>query len=214
MNRTVSMLLVASLILLLGVGCVSNKKFETAIADVTSRVDGVQGGVETNSEKIDKLAKVDDEIKGEVAGVKVAADEASKTGAAAMAKAEEAAKAARGKVIWQVTLTNSDVRFGVDKTELSDSGNAVLDDLVAKLKAFDKMVFLEVQGHTDASGGESYNKVLGYKRAEAVRDYLHGKGIPLNLMSVISYGESKPLADNSSRDGRAQNRRVEILVLE
>ena len=66
----------------------------------------------------------------------------------------------------------------------------------------------------DASGNETYNKYLGEKRAEIVRDYLHEQGMPLNLMSTISYGEERPLADNATRDGRAQNRRVEVLVLE
>ncbi len=214
MKQTASMLLVVGLILLLGVGCVSNKKFETAIADVTSRVDNAQGSIEANSEAIDKLGKADEAIKAEVQGVAGVAAAAQEAGAAALVKAEAAESAARGKVIWQVTLSNSDVRFGVDKTELATSGSAALDSLVAKLKSMDKLVYLEIQGHTDAAGSEAYNKVLGYKRAEAVRDYLHAQGIPLSLMSVVSYGESKPVANNSTKEGRATNRRVEVLVLE
>ncbi len=214
MKQSASLLLVVGLILLFGVGCVSNKKFETAISDVTSRVDDAQGALEANSEKIDALGKVDEAIRGEVAGVAATANAAKETGAAAFAKAESAEQAARGKVIWQVTLSNNDVRFGVDKTELADSGRVVLDDLVTKLMSLGKLVYLEIQGHTDSVGSETYNKVLGRKRAEAARDYLHSKGIPLNLLSVVSYGESKPIADNSDASGRATNRRVEILVLE
>ncbi len=213
MKQKATLLLIAVLVLVFSVGCVSNKKFDAAIADVTSRVDGVQGSVEANGEKISSLEKADTAIRGEVSKAAAAASKAQDASAAAMTKAEAAEKAARGKVIWQVTLTESDVRFGVDKTELEGSSE-VLDALVAKLKGMDRMVFLEIQGHTDSTGSEKYNRVLGHKRAEAVQNYLHEKGIPLNLMSVISYGEARPVADNSSKDGRAANRRVEVLVLE
>jgi len=79
----------------------------------------------------------------------------------------------------------------------------------------DKTVYLEIEGHTDNVGSEEYNKVLGERRAEAVRVYLNEKGgIPLHAMNVISYGEDEPVSDNGSRTGRAQNRRVVIRVLE
>ena len=215
MNKhRVGLMLIAGLVLLLAAGCVSNKKFETAVSDVSSRVDDVQSTVESNSEKIDKLSQKDSEIEQKVGQVDTRAGQAQQASEAAMAKAAEAAQAAKGKVLWQVTLTNRDVVFAVDNTEVTADGARVLDDLAAKLKSFDRMVFLEIQGHTDASGSEAYNKALGQKRAEVVRDYLHDQGIPLNLMSVISYGESRPVADNSSAEGRSANRRVEILVLE
>jgi peptidoglycan-associated lipoprotein len=79
----------------------------------------------------------------------------------------------------------------------------------------DKTVYLEIEGHTDNVGGELYNAQLGEKRAKAVMNYLNEKGgVPLHAMSVISYGESKPVADNKTADGRAQNRRVVVRVLE
>ena len=83
------------------------------------------------------------------------------------------------------------------------------------MKSLDKAVYLEIEGHTDNIGSEEYNKVLGEKRAEAVREYLSQKaGIPLHAMNIISYGEDKPVAENSTSSGRAQNRRVVIKVLE
>lgn len=214
MKHKAGFLLIVGLVLLFAVGCVSNKKFETTVADVTSRVDSVQSSVEDNSEKIDKLSQKDAEIEQKVGQVDTKAAAAEQSSQAAMAQAAEAAQAAKGKVLWKVTLSNRDVRFDVDAAEITPQGAQVLDNLVAKFKSFDRLAFLEIQGHTDASGGEAYNKVLGLKRAEIVRDYLHDQGIPLNLMSVISYGESRPVADNSTREGRAANRRVEILVLE
>ncbi|HHN75362.1 MAG TPA: OmpA family protein [Acidobacteria bacterium] len=214
MKYRASFVLAVGLALVLATGCVSNKKFETAVSDVTSRIDDVQGSVEENSAKIDQLSEKDRQIEQQVTAVDGKVGQAQQTSQAAMEKAEQAAKTARGKVIWKVTLTNRDVLFGVDDAEVTPAGAAALDNLVSRLKSYDKMVFVEIQGHTDSSGGEAYNRALGLKRAEVVRDYLHEQGIPLNLLSVISYGESRPVADNSTREGRAANRRVEILVLE
>ena len=180
----------------LAVGCVTNKKFDTTVADMTTRVDGVQTKVEAQSARIDKLENKDKELQ---VGIDKVGTEAN---------------AAKGKVIWQVTLTNKDVRFDSDKAEMTDAGKAALDQLAAKLKTMDKMVFVEVQGHTDDRGSDQLNTALGQKRADVVRAYLHEKGIPLNLISAISYGKTRPIADNKTKDGRAQNRRVEVLVLE
>ena len=92
----------------------------------------------------------------------------------------------------------------------------VLDgEASAQLKAENKGVYFEIQGHTDATGPDAYNMKLGEDRAMAVRNYLHDQhGIALNRMQVISYGEAKPVADNKTKDNRAQNRRVVIKVLE
>ena len=72
-----------------------------------------------------------------------------------------------------------------------------------------------IEGHTDNTGSEGYNFDLGATRADAVRDYLNREGgVPLHAMNTISYGESQPVADNSSAGGRSQNRRVVVRVLE
>ena len=74
---------------------------------------------------------------------------------------------------------------------------------------------VEIQGHTDNTGTDEVNMALGHKRAEGVMMYLYKQHrIPLHRMSVVSMGSSMPIADNGTRDGRAQNRRVEILVYE
>ena len=198
----------------LAVGCVTNKKFDTTVADMTTRVDGVQTKVEAQSARIDKLENKDKELQVGIDKVGTEANAAKGDAANAMTKAVAAEKAAKGKVIWQVTLTNKDVRFDSDKAEMTDAGKAALDQLAAKLKTMDKMVFVEVQGHTDDRGSDQLNTALGQKRADVVRAYLHEKVIPLNLISAISYGKTRPIADNKTKDGRAQNRRVEVLVLE
>jgi outer membrane protein OmpA-like peptidoglycan-associated protein len=106
------------------------------------------------------------------------------------------------------------VRFPPDGAQLSAEARAALDEFAARIKAEGKPVFIEIQGHTDSRGEAAYNERLGLQRAEAVRNYLHRQGgLPLARMATISYGESAPVADNHTRDGRMQNRRVVLVVL-
>ena len=88
-----------------------------------------------------------------------------------------------------------------------------VDELVQRLKSENKNVYLEIQGYTDSTGTPDYNDKLGEARAEAVRKYLNQQGIALNRMATISYGQEQPVAPNDTREGRAQNRRVAIVVL-
>ena len=98
---------------------------------------------------------------------------------------------------------------------ITSSGISQLDQLAKQLKSKGRALFLEIEGHTDSVGAENENMVLGKLRASAVRNYLNEKGgIPLHAMNTISLGESRPVADNSSKEGRAENRRVVIKVLE
>ena len=88
------------------------------------------------------------------------------------------------------------------------------DELIAQLKADPKGAYFEIEGHTDNTGAAEFNKKLGLDRAEAVKAYLYEKHqIPLHKINVISYGEEKPVAPNTTRQGRAQNRRVVVRVL-
>ena len=89
----------------------------------------------------------------------------------------------------------------------------MLGNFANRLKAENRNVYLEIQGHTDATGADMYNYKLGEERAEAVRRYLNAKGVALNRMSTISYGKSEPIDDNKTKDGRAKNRRVVVVVL-
>jgi peptidoglycan-associated lipoprotein len=105
-------------------------------------------------------------------------------------------------------------KFKFGAAELPDEAKAAIDQMVSQLKNDKKNVFIEIEGHTDNVGDPKYNERLGEQRAEAVKRYLYEQHqVPLHKMNVISYGETKPAADNKSRDGRAQNRRVVIKVL-
>ena len=95
-----------------------------------------------------------------------------------------------------------------------DCLEGVYDAFAEKIIAANKGGYLEIQGHTDNIGSESYNLSLGYKRAEKVMNYLASeKGFPLHRMNVTSYGEYKPIADNGTSEGRAQNRRVALVLM-
>jgi outer membrane protein OmpA-like peptidoglycan-associated protein len=138
----------------------------------------------------------------------------SETAKEALSRAQEAGNLAKGRFLYEIRL-DSTVKFGFDKTALSPEAEAALDDFAARMKAENKNVFIEIQGHTDSVGPEKYNLALGKRRADTVKRYLHMTcGVPLNRMSVISYGEEKPLANNSISEGRAVNRCVVLVVME
>lgn len=131
----------------------------------------------------------------------------------ALNRANAAHKLAEGKFLYQVVLSDDSMKFPVDKSALSPEAEARLAELAQRLKAENRNVYLEIQGHTDSTGAEAYNASLGEARAEAVRRFLSQQGVPLNRMSTISYGEDAPVAPNETPDGRAQNRRVVVVVL-
>jgi len=98
--------------------------------------------------------------------------------------------------------------------ELTDTGKAVLDKNISDAKVMlDRSVFIEVVGHTDDVGDDAYNMDLSEKRAAAVSQYLIDSGVDGSKMVAIGAGESQPITTNTTEQGRAENRRVEVLVL-
>lgn len=139
--------------------------------------------------------------------------ELDKTSKEALDRAIAAGKLAEGKFQYALVLSDDSVKFPVNASTLSPEAEQRLGEFAEKLKADNKNVYLEIQGHTDNSGAPSYNNELGEKRAEAVRKFLSMHGVALNRMATISYGEDAPVAPNETREGRAQNRRVVVMVL-
>ncbi len=105
------------------------------------------------------------------------------------------------------------VNFESNSDRLLPGATNVLDDVVATLQKNPSITF-EVAGHTDSDGAAEYNEGLSTRRAITVRDYLASNGISENRMTVRGYGESQPIADNSTRAGKAQNRRVVLRIIE
>jgi outer membrane protein OmpA-like peptidoglycan-associated protein len=102
------------------------------------------------------------------------------------------------------------VNFETNKAILRSDSYSALDMVVQSLYEWPE-VKVEIQGHTDAIGDAAYNQDLSQRRAEAVRDYLVVKGIAADRMTAVGYGLTKPVANNKTAAGRAQNRRVELV---
>jgi len=127
----------------------------------------------------------------------------------AMQRADAANTAAQGKFTYTPVLTDDSIKFTNQSAKLTAEAQTRLMDLVNKLKADNKNVFVEIQGHTD--GREPMT--VGQRRAEAVRTFMNQQGVALNRMATIDYGKEQPIADNKTRAGRAQNRCVVLVVL-
>ena len=197
--------MVAIVTLMASSGCASKNYVRASVeeseARTTKTTDILQSQIERDQTK---LAQHEEQMAG-----------ISATAGDALERAIAAGKLAEGKFLFETVLSNDKIRFGFDQTELPSEGVQALAAFAADLKSHNEDVFVEIQGHTDSTGSEAYNLTLGEMRAESVRRYLSKEeGIALNRMSVISYGESAPIADNSSREGRGMNRRVGLVVLQ
>ena len=106
---------------------------------------------------------------------------------------------------------SNNILFGFDSYALSSNANGTLTDLTTILNKYPD-TNIEVQGHTDSLGSDSYNQTLSEKRAGAVADYLTSHNIASSRITTKGFGETAPKYSNSTEDGRAQNRRVEFLI--
>lgn len=180
-------------------GCATKKFVNQQVGQVSTRIDSVDSKVsDVNARVADhdtRLATLD------------------QTSRDALQRATAAGKLAEGKFLYSEVLTDDSMKFGVSKTKLSPEAQARLDAFVDKLKTDNRNVYVEVQGHTDATGTKEANYRLGEERAEAVRRYLNAHGVALNRISTISYGADVPAAPNTKRAGREANRRVVLIVL-
>jgi outer membrane protein OmpA-like peptidoglycan-associated protein len=205
-------LVVFSAVALLLPGCATTKSVDEKVAKSQANTDKKLESFEAQLEDMQEKQKSTGE-KVEEQGKQI--EQLGQSASDALKRAQEAGVLAKGKVIFQQSFSEDRVRFKISSYELTKDAKAALDEFAAKVKALDKGVYLEIQGHTDDSGGSDYNDHLGQERAEAVRRYLSRQHqLPLGRMSTISYGETLPVAPNRTSKGRSQNRRVVIVVLE
>jgi peptidoglycan-associated lipoprotein len=173
-------------------GCATKDYVNEHVATVDAKVQATQARVDQHQTHLSQL------------------DQTTKE---ALERATAAGKLAEGKFLYTMVLSDDSVKFPVDSAKLSPEAQERLTAFADKLKNDNRNVYLEIQGHTDARGPASVNERLGEERAEAVRRFMNQHGVPLNRMSTISYGKADPVADNKTRTGRAQNRRVVMVVM-
>jgi peptidoglycan-associated lipoprotein len=192
-------------------GCATKKYVRNETSNVATKMDEQVTALETQIEDAqNRLENHDQALTAQ--GVEI--EKVSGTAMDALERAKAAGKLAEGKLLYEVVLNSDKVTFDFEKSEITENSKVALDEFANQLKTENKNVYIEVQGHTDSSGDENFNAQLGERRAEAVRRYLNMEhGIPLHRMNVISYGETAPLTDNDSKEHRAENRRVALVVL-
>jgi peptidoglycan-associated lipoprotein len=222
---------VAALAIGSSTACASKKFVRTSVGQVNDKVDSLGRSLEETQERtkqneakisdVDQRAQAAAQAAGQAAQTaRQAADKANDTALAANSSATaantkvEAVDKAVKRIIFEVVLSEDQGNFTFGKSDLPDEVKSRLDQMIAQLKADPKGAYFEIEGHTDSIGSDDLNQKLGLERAEEVKRYLYDKHkIPLHKMNAISYGKDKPVADNKTKAGRAQNRRVVIRVL-
>ena len=161
----------------------------------------------------ERVAEAGVETDAKITGVRTDLDRTTARANEAYDKATLAERLASGTM--DVTEVSShEVRFAFDDWRLNDDASATLDDLATQLAAHPRYV-LEIRGYADATGPNRYNYMLGRERAESVeRDLITRHNVPPMRVAIVSFGEDDPAADNASSDGRAQNRRVRVRLLD
>lgn len=208
---------------MLTAGC-ATKKF---VHRLTDPLETRLGKNETKTaENTKQIQQVDERAQEGISAAQSKADSASQDAAKAGQQAQSAQTLAQSGVD-QANAVNQKVEnadnfqtvrtdvvlFDFNKSTLTDNDQAQLDRLADTIKSI-KHYVIEVQGYTDTTGSAAYNLRLSRRRADSVVRYLTAKhNIPLAKISLLGYGEESPAAPNTTRDGRTQNRRVEIRVL-
>jgi OOP family OmpA-OmpF porin len=124
---------------------------------------------------------------------------------------EPAPAAAKRPPPEKITL-DTDTYFDFDKASLKPEGQRKLDEIASRLTQMALEVVVAT-GHTDSIGTDKYNENLSRRRAEAVKTFLESRGLPADRIHTDAQGEKQPVASNTTRDGRAKNRRVEVEVV-
>jgi peptidoglycan-associated lipoprotein len=222
---------IATLVVGSSTACATKKFVRTSVGQVNDKVDSLGRSLEQTQERTRqnevKIADVDQRAQAAAQAAsqsaqtaKQAADKANDTAlvattsaTAANTKVETVEKSVK-RIVFEVVLSEDQGNFQFGKKDVPDEAKAKLDQMITQLKADPKGAFFEIEGYTDSIGPEELNEKLGMERAEAVKRYLYEQHkIPLHKMNAISYGEAKPVADNKTKAGREQNRRVVIKVL-
>ena len=217
----------ALLLMLFTMGCATKKMVRQNTQDLQAKINGVDKKVDDKTSELnDQVKDVDHRAETGIAQAQKSAEDASQQASKADQDAQSANTLAQKGVndASQVnqTVQNLDnpqsvktetVLFGFNKDTLTEDEKAQLDAVeqtVANLKFYS----VEVTGYTDKTGSSTYNLELSRRRADAVVRYLtENDKIPLARIHILGYGADMPTGDNHKRDGRKQNRRVEVKIM-
>lgn len=222
MNRTL-VALVAGASMMFSAGCTTKNYVRKEVSPIINKTNELDELTARNSRDIHD---VDAKAQAGIQGVNAKATEADQKAVAAGRKAEEATllatKATTGVNALSQTVANLDnyhpvtevaVHFGFDKAELTSKAKQALDELAKDVPNTHQYI-VEVTGGTDSVGGSDYNYLLSQRRAAAVIQYLAKEhNIPAHKIYVLGLGKDKPVAANSSKTGRAKNRRVDVRLM-
>src|SRR2546423_1875370 len=213
MNTKIALRLLVATIFVLSLGaCATSKSVDEKIAAAQAQSSQKIESVSTQVEDLQQKQKATD---AHLVQTDTQISQLSATAQDALKRAQDAGVLAKGKVVFEQTFTEDRVKFKSGKYDLNKDAESALGEFAGKVKGLNEQYFIEIQGHTDNIGGKRYNEDLGERRAESVRRYLSkGQQLPLNRMSTISYGDTAPVSSNKTRKGRAENRRVVLVVLE
>jgi outer membrane protein OmpA-like peptidoglycan-associated protein len=233
----ISLVLAVAGAAMLGVGCATKKYVQESVAPVQQRVDDADkknaqqdtslGELEKGVSRADERAQTADTHAGAAAKEAARANEQAALGIKGAAEAQSLAEkgvARAGEVERNLgtlgtrvenldnyaLVTSQTVLFGLGRANLTDEAKQQLDGIASKVGGM-KRYTVEVQGFTDSTGTPETNLRLSQRRADAVIRYLTLEGkVPLHRVQTAGYGEDNPSVDNKTRDGRQQNRRVEV----
>jgi OmpA-OmpF porin, OOP family len=218
-------------------GCATHKYVRQEIGKVTPQIEQANTAIKENAERIDA---VDRRATQGIQGAQTAATNAQQAADRANGAAETAQNAAQaaqrqadtanqgvqqantriGTIETRINSLDNytasesqSVTFRNDSAVLTDEAKATLDRIAGSVAGQHGGYLIELQGFTDDRGANNYNDALSQRRAEAALRYLVSKNVPLFRISIVGLGEANPVADNKTRAGRDQNRRVEVRVL-
>jgi outer membrane protein OmpA-like peptidoglycan-associated protein len=208
-------------------GCASKGFVRESVAPVDTRVGDLEASADELGEQLDavdqRAQQGIQQANNAAASAQNAADAAGDSAAAAGRSAETAQESAT-EANTRVTAVDSridalnnfsvnrtvSVQFDLNSSTLSDTAMTTLGGIAGQVQSGD---FLEIQGFTDSSGNADYNIALSERRATAVQRYLVSQSVPLFRTEIVGLGVANPVGDNSTREGREQNRRVEVRLL-
>jgi len=200
--------------------CATKRYVNTQVDEVDGKVTTISGELERNQQRIGEVDQKAGAAGEAARQADARAAQAGQSAQQALAAADDAGARAEAldranrRLVYEVVLNEAQGGFKFGAAELPDVAKQAVDRVITDLQADPKAVWFEIEGHTDNVGNPAFNDRLGMQRAETVKRYLYETHqIPLHKMNVISFGEKKPVSDNKTRDGRAENRRVVIRML-